>query len=163
MNEELREKIVRLALLQHNKKYVHGKNGPETFDCAGLVWHIYKKVLDINVYEDGIGKSTTGKIMTSPIGKLFSYDEKDKNKDLSFLKPGDVLLFHRQSARDTEPTKDNKYPGHCGIYIGDRKFINATILKGIVIVNDLEDIIDYSKLKPKKWVRKLVGFKRYIN
>ena len=71
------------------------------------------------------------------------------------------LLFNEDYKR--KPTKDNKYPGHCGIYIGDRKFIHATILKGSVVVNDLEDIIDYSKLKPKKWVRKLVGFKRYIN
>ena len=36
MNEELRDKIVELALEQLGKEYVHGKNGSDTFDCATM-------------------------------------------------------------------------------------------------------------------------------
>jgi cell wall-associated NlpC family hydrolase len=155
MNEELREKIVRLALLQHNKKYVHGKNGPETFDCAGLVWHVYKELMDINVYKDGIGISTTTKIMTNPLGELVLYDEASEDKDLSIIKPGDILLFHRQSLDDHEPKPDNKYPGHCGIYIGEGKFIHALRKSGKVVISDFN--------RKEYWKKVLVGYKNIVD
>ena len=78
MNEETRNKIVKLVLEQLKKEYIHGDNGPDTFDCAGLVWHVYNKVLGINVYKDGYGLSTTGRIMTNPIGTITYFDEDEK-------------------------------------------------------------------------------------
>lgn len=179
MNEELREKIIRLALLQYHKKYVHGKNGPDTFDCAGLVKYIYKEVLGINVYENGYGKSTTGKIMTSSNGELIEFEEQSEDKDISIIEPGDVLLFHRQSsdAAKTKPT--NKYPGHCGIYIGNGRFIHATIRESSIkkVIGEqkynmlLEEnpgvkpgmVIKSNLIRGKFWYKKLVGVKKYGN
>lgn len=132
---ELRYKIIKLALLQHHKKYVHGKNGPDTFDCAGLVWFIYHELFQLNLYQNGFGLSTTTKIMTNPLGKLTLFEEK-KDKDFSLIQTGDILFFHRQSLQDREPTEQNKYPGHCGLYLGEDKFIHCSRLKGKVVISN---------------------------
>ena len=34
--------VVQLAADQVGKRYVHGAEGPNSFDCSGLVWYIYK-------------------------------------------------------------------------------------------------------------------------
>lgn len=136
---ELREKIIKLALLQYHKLYEHGMNGPDSFDCAGLVWFIYNEIFDINLYSNGFGLSTTTKIMTSSYGSLRLYNEQEPSKDLSLIKSGDVLFFHRQSMNDTIPKVDNKYPGHCGIYLGDNYFIHCSRPKGQVIISNFDN------------------------
>lgn len=135
---ELRYKIIKLALLQYHKLYVHGSNGPDTFDCAGLVWFIYNEILNINLYENGFGLSTTTKIMTSNLGKITLFEEDNMNKDLSLIKDGDIVFFHRQSLNDIIPKNDNKYPGHCGIYLGNNNFIHASRAKMKVVISDFE-------------------------
>ena len=149
--EELRRKIIELSLKQYKKMYVHGKHGPDTFDCAGFVWYIYHEILDIDIYKDGIGNSTTTKIMTSSYGKLVLYNEDILDKNLSLIKVGDILLFHRQSLESTEPLEDNKYPGHCGIYLGDKRFIHALRKKGYITISNFD--------KSEYWTKKLVASK----
>ena len=150
---ELREKIIKLALLQHHKEYEHGKMGPDTFDCAGLVWYIYNSLFNINIFKDGYGLSTTTKIMTSSYGQLKIF-KKDIKKDLSNIRNGDIVLFHRQSLSDNEPKINNKYPGHCGIYIGEKKFIHASRSKGKVIISNFDK---------NKWFDTLVGNKDIVS
>ena len=145
----LRNKIVELALMQHYKFYDHGKHGPDTFDCAGFVWYIYHEILGIDIYQDGIGLSTTTKIMTSQFGNINYFEDGNINKDLSIVNRGDILLFHRQSLDEFEPKKNNKYPGHCGICIGDNRFIHASSTKGHIAINSFE--------KSEYWVKKLVA------
>lgn len=152
---ELRDKIIKLALLQHHKAYVHGSHGPDTFDCAGLVWYIYKEILGINIYENGFGLSTTTKIMTSNYGRLILFDEANLNKDLSLIKDGDIVLFHRQSLKDTIPKENNKYPGHCGIYLGNNRFIHCSRPKGKVIISNF--------IKNDYWKKVLVASKNVID
>lgn len=132
----LREKIIKLALMQHHKSYAHGMHGEDSFDCAGLVWYVYNEMFNINLYEGGYGLSTTTKIMTSDYGNLLLFDN---DKDLSLIKSGDILFFHRQSLNDNVPTEDNKYPGHCGIYIGNNKFIHSLKSEGRVVISDFEN------------------------
>lgn len=140
----LREKLIKFAILQYNKLYEHGQNGPNTFDCAGLVWFIYNEICKLNLYYKGIGLSTTTKIMTNPYGKIVLYNEDSKNKDLSVIGKGDIVFFHRQSMNDNEPKENNKYPGHCGIYLGDNYFIHCSRTKGKVIISNF-DKNDYWK------------------
>jgi len=154
-NIELREKIVKLALAQYHKDYVHGKMGPDTFDCAGFVWYLYNEICNINIFEGGIGLSTTTKIMTSKYGNLTLFNENDFNKDLALIRKGDVLFFHRQSLADDKPTPNNKYPGHCGIYLGNNRFIHATRSKKRVIINNFQ--------KCEYWLNVLVGVKDIID
>ena len=129
--------------------------GPDTFDCAGFAWFLYNEVFSINIFEEGIGLSTTTKIMTSKYGKLTLFNENDFNKDLSLVKLGDILFFHRQSLTDTIPTETNKYPGHCGIYLGERTFIHASRPKKKVIITNFDNN-DY-------WLKVLVASKDIID
>lgn len=148
---ELRYKIIKLALLQHHKAYVYGNNGPDTFDCAGLVWFVYNEILNINLYKNGFGLSTTTKIMTNDFGKLTLFEENNLNKDLDLIKNGDIIFFHRQSLKSMVPNENNKYPGHCGIYLGNNEFIHCSGPKGKVVISNFE--------KNKYWKDVLVASK----
>lgn len=136
---ELREKIINLALLQHHKLYVHGCHGPDTFDCAGFVWYLYYTICNCNLYSNGFGLSTTTKIMTSRHGQLITYEESNPNKNLKIIKKGDIVFFHRQSLKDSQPQTNNKYPGHCGIYLGNNNFIHCSRIKGKVIISNFNN------------------------
>ena len=135
----VRKKIIELALAQYGKRYEHGKNGPNTFDCAGLVWFLYRRLFDINIYRGGFGISTTTRIMTSPFGSLRLFNENSLDKDLSLIKSGDILFFHRQSFQDNLPSIDNYYPGHCGIYLSDSYFIQSSSIKEKVIISSFDE------------------------
>ena len=147
---KLRNEIIELALLQYGKLYEHGMNGFDTFDCAGLVWYVYNEAFKINLYEKGFGLSTTTKIMTSKYGKVELFDEHCLDKNLKLIKEGDILFFHRQSLKDNQPKKNNKFPGHCGIYLGKSYFIHASMPKEKVVISNFSD--NYY------WMRVLVGF-----
>lgn len=144
----IRDEICNLALNQYNKKYVHGSMGPDTFDCAGLVWYIYHYFYHVDIFYEGYGKSTTTKIMTSKYGIL------TLGNDLSLLKKGDILLIHRQSLEDNEPKIDNKYPGHCGIYIGDNYFVHASGTEKRVVISSFNN---------EYWVKRLVASKDMVS
>ncbi len=151
---EFRKIVIEFALLQYGKLYEHGMNGRDSFDCAGLVWYIYNEIFNINLYKSGFGLSTTTKIMTCKYGKLTVFDEGIITGKLKHIRKGDVLFFHRQSLRDKMPTVNNKYPGHCGIYLGDRKFLHASMPKSKVIISDFT--------KNEYWLNVLVGNKDII-
>ena len=143
----LRKKITELALLQYNKLYKHGYHGPEMFDCAGFVWYVYNQILGIDIYKDGYGLSTTTKIMTSIYG--------ERNDNLDEIEEGDIVFFHRQSKNDNAPTRYNKYPGHCGIYLKNKSFIHCSGTKKKVVINNFE--------LSKYWNKVFVGSKNIIS
>lgn len=91
-------------------------------------------------------------IMTSKYGILTLYNT--EFKDISLIKRGDIVLLHRQSLNDNKPRVDNKYPGHCGIYLGDNKFIHASGTKKKVVIDTFYN--DY-------WYKKLVASKDIIS
>ena len=142
-----REEIIELALKQLGKKYVHGNHGPDTFDCAGFVWYIYNSLYNIDLYECGYGRSTTTKILTSKYGIITDN-----------LNKGDILFFHRQSLKDNMPTENNKYPGHCGIYLYDNFFVHTTGNNEVMISN----FFDIIPNKEKSWNDILVAEKDII-
>lgn len=125
------------------------------FDCAGFVWYVYNQVMNIDIYQDGYGLSTTTKIMTSSYGVLNMYNEEDLEKDIDLIKAGDIVFFHRQSMNDNKPSKNNKYPGHCGIYLDNKLFIHCSRPKHSVVINNFDND-DY-------WRRVLVGSKDIIS
>ena len=150
--ENLRDRVIKLTILQLNKEYKHNKFGPDSFDCAGLIWYVYYTLFGMDIFEpNGYGLSTTTKIMTSNSGILTMHN---KDKDISSLNKADVLLFHRQSLLDNEPKEDNFYPGHAGIYIGDKKFVQASYVKKKVIISDFDN--------NPYWQDVLVASKDYI-
>lgn len=129
-----------------------------TFDCASFVSYLFMAELGIDIQEGGFGSSTTGKIMSSKSGKCFLINEETSldNKIDFVLKNaeiGDVMLFHRQSAKNGFVEEDNWYPGHVGIYVGNGKYIDARHRRGDIRMVEINND-DYMNC--------FIGFKRFI-
>lgn len=86
-----------ILIQQLGKPYVYGNDGPDSFDCSGLIKYVYSKV-DINLPRVVADQSKIGK----PIEK----------KDLKF---GDIVFF----------SNDGYGLTHAGIYVGNGYFIHA--------------------------------------
>ena len=141
MKDFYRKNVIDFALIQLNKKYEWGEVGYEMFDCSGLTYYIFKTLFNVDINESGYGVGDTTKQMTNNIGNLRQYNENDPNKDkyIDDINVGDLIFFHRQSLDENMPTPTNRYPGHVGIYMGDKKFIHASSEDGKVVVSDLND------------------------
>lgn len=90
---ELRKKIVELALLQHHKPYEHYRSGPTTFDCAGLIRHLYLEICGIDLYGTEKIVSATSILMTNKIGNLIFYEGQGMVSYLSNLQGGGHFIF----------------------------------------------------------------------
>lgn len=90
--------IVKSALTKIGCKYVWGAEGPNEFDCSGLVWWAMN--------ENGVKFTRTTAAVLSTMGQEIEVDD---------LQPGDIITFR------TIPS----YVSHVGIYIGDGKMVHA--------------------------------------
>ena len=93
------ENIVNIAKSKMGSPYRYGKSGPDSFDCSGFVYYVYKKV-DNSIPRTSLQQSLAGK--------------KLKREELNI---GDIVVFD---------TMHRGHINHSGIYIGDGKFIHAT-------------------------------------
>ncbi len=104
--------VVNLALQQVGKPYVFGAEGPNAFDCSGLVQWVFKRC---------------GKNLPRTAEEQFRVGTPvQKNQ----LQPGDLVFFA------------NTYkPGisHVGIYIGNGKFVHAANSREGVKVSSLSE------------------------
>ena len=110
------DKAIKLLKEQVGKPYVWGANGPDSFDCSGLVRYIYKNALgkDIpRVSED-----------QSKVGQAVSREN---------LQPGDLVFFD---------TMDKGKVSHVGMYIGNNECIHAANSKKGVIKSTLTGYYD---------------------
>lgn len=85
---------------QVGKPYVWGANGPESFDCSGLVRYIYKTALGKDIPRVSYDQSKFGQAI----------DKKD-------LQVGDLVFFD---------TMNKGRVSHVGMYIGNDEFIHAS-------------------------------------
>ncbi len=96
--------------------YVYGGESKKGTDCSGMIQTIYKKIYNISLQRSARGMQ----------------------EDVSFIplhkaKIGDILFF-----------KINfKTVGHVALYLGDRRFIHATVSRGVMI--SCLDELYYSK------------------
>lgn len=92
--------------------------------------------------------------MTNNLGTIKIYPEADKNKEkyLKDIKPGEILFFHTLKNQDKKPEETNKYPGHVGLYLGNNTFIHANYQAGKITTNQLDDY----------WLKKLVASRDLI-
>lgn len=93
------EKVLDIANKQIGKPYVWGASGPNSFDCSGLTYYVYKN-----------GSGVTLPRSSREQAKVGSKVEK-KN-----LKSGDLVFFNTGGAGIS----------HVGMYIGSGKFIHST-------------------------------------
>lgn len=97
------EQVVALAMSYLNVPYVWGGESPSGFDCSGFTLYIFKQ------FGYTLSHSASAQWLNSG-----EYVER------SDLQPGDMVFF-------ADPSRSNgKACSHCGIYIGDGKFIHAS-------------------------------------
>ena len=108
---ESRSDIVRTAYGYRGTPYVWGGERPGGFDCSGFTLHLYGK--------KGISLPHSAR----------SQFEMGHRVDRSGMKPGDLVFFHTVT------------PGisHCGMYVGNGKFVHASSRRsGGVRVDNLD-------------------------
>jgi len=93
------ENIVNIAKSKIGSPYRYGKSGPDSFDCSGFVYYVYKQI-NTPIPRTSLQQSFAGK--------------KLKREELQI---GDIVVFD---------TMKRGHINHSGIYIGDGKFIHAT-------------------------------------
>lgn len=102
--------------------YRFGGQTPSGFDCSGFVMYVYN--------QHGLKLPRTADKQFA-VGSVIG--ERDR-------KPGDLVFF----------TTYEKGPSHCGIYVGDGKFIHASSSKGVTI----------SALSDSYWKIRYLGARR---
>lgn len=133
------KKIVATAKKYQGVPYVYGGMTPKGFDCSGYVQYVFaqNKVKLPRTADDQYIKG-------QPVC--------DKQLDYRALKPGDLLFFATETPKNTGSktnttaktsagAKTNKTNitsiastvSHVGIYLGDKKFIDAESTKGVTI------------------------------
>lgn len=112
-------------------KYVYGAEGPNTFDCSGLAYYIYKQL----GYTIARGSSS-------------QYKNSGRFVPSSEIEPGDLVYFFDakfDGSGGTLPTT------HMGIYVGNGQFIHASTTSYRV---------QYENLWNSYYTKYIVGFKR---
>jgi len=108
--------MVDLAMEFLGTRYVYGASGPKSFDCSGFTMYLCKQ-FGISMPHSATSQWLSGKGM--------------QLRSVSDMQPGDLVFF-------CDPTRsDGKACSHCGVYIGDGKFIHASSSKAKVVISDL--------------------------
>lgn len=94
------DKAMKLLEDQIGKPYVWGANGPNSFDCSGLVRYVYKNALGKDIPRVSYDQSKFGQAV----------DKKN-------LQPGDLVFFD---------TMNKGRVSHVGMYVGNDEFIHAS-------------------------------------
>lgn len=102
------QKIVATAKKKIGAKYRAGGSGPNSFDCSGFVYWVYKNS-DVKEKKTVVRTSSAG-LNTS----LKKYKVASSIKSIKKAKPGDIILF----------TRGGRY-SHAAIYAGKGKIIHA--------------------------------------
>ena len=96
------DKVLNFASQQLGKPYVWGAQGPNSFDCSGLTYYVYKNAAGITLPRTSVEQSKYGTTVSK-----------------SNLKAGDLIFF------DTSGPNDGGV-SHVGIYVGNGQMIHAS-------------------------------------
>ncbi|SCH19004.1 C40 family peptidase [Romboutsia sp. 1001713B170207_170306_H8] len=118
------ERAVALARQQLGKPYGWGAEGPNSFDCSGLTYYVYK--------QQGITLPRSSKSQAT-YGTTVSKSE---------LMPGDLVFFNTNGSGIS----------HVGIYIGDGNMINATKPGDVVKISNINSSYHASRFVTAKRV-----------
>lgn len=145
MEDNYRDNIVDFATIYLDKTIDDLEN--TEFKTYEFTTYIYNQLFNTDINKTGYGFDNSTKQMTNNIGDLRIYNELDSKKEnyLSDIKKGDLVFFHTKEFNINNPAINNHYPGHVGIYIGDKNFIHANNDK--ITIDKIED----------KWLNCLVA------
>lgn len=116
--------IVTTAQKYKGTPYKYGGTTPKGFDCSGYVQYVYKQ---------------HGHTLPRTADKQFEAGASVKTND---LRPGDVVFF----------STTEKGPSHCGIFVGQGRFIHASSSHGVMV----------SGLAEKYWKARYLGARRLL-
>ncbi len=97
---------------QLGKPYVLGGNGPDYFDCSGLVYYCLKQV-GVNV----------GRLSAAGYS---GYNGWECITNYNDLRRGDLIFYHNDSGAIT----------HVAVYLGNGYYIHASSSQGCVCISD---------------------------
>jgi hypothetical protein len=107
--------VVAVAEAQIGAPYAYGHNGPNTFDCSGLVQYAYQNGAGI-----AIGRDTTQQF-SSPLGTVLanpaSLSEIGFATTVSAMQPGDLIFYAAPGASGPR--------AHVQMYIGNNQVVSA--------------------------------------
>lgn len=109
--------MVALAKQQIGKPYVYGGGytKDKNFDCSGLTYYLYYKILGIKI---GNSAHKQGHSMTDKFVKIARYED---------LKAGDIIAFDfSMKASGSSTLGQDGACDHVGFFIGDNKMIEAS-------------------------------------
>ena len=95
-----RDRLLSIARAQLGTPYRYGGMDRSGFDCSGFVCYVYREALGKKLPHSALQQSQYVEIY-----------------DLDQLEPGDLLFFD---------TSGRGVVNHCGIYLGEGKFIHAS-------------------------------------
>ena len=107
-------KVIALAKAQSGKPYIYGTTGPNSFDCSGFTYYVFKQY----------GYSLKGSAYLQGYNDAYP-----KIASMSALQPGDLVFFNTIA--------DNDLSDHTGIYIGGGDFIHASSGGGHVMISSM--------------------------
>lgn len=154
----------RIAFCQYIQDFANHfgrKDNVCKLDCATFVYRLYKNFFGIDLIKDGKGGSWTGKILTSSIGEkpVLLNEDMALSRKINFIdincRAGDILFFHRQSQSANRVSNENHFPGHCGIYLGNHKYIDSRLTtRGGIAIVDIEN---------DNYMQYFIGYKNIIS
>ncbi len=106
--------IISVARAQEGKRYVWSEEGPNTFDCSGLVYYCLRTC--------GVSVS---RYSASGFSQMDGWTAINSISDLS---RGDLVFFR---------SDDENRVNHTGIYLGGDRFIHASSSKGKVVISSI--------------------------
>jgi cell wall-associated NlpC family hydrolase len=118
------EAVVAAAMKLKGTPYRFGGTTPKAFDCSGFVWYVFD--------QQGIRLPRTA-------DRQF---ETGRTVAVRELQPGDVVFF----------TTYEKGASHCGIYIGQGKFVHASSSRGVSVAG----------LADSYWKARYLGARRML-
>ena len=124
-----REALSKLLKKQLGKPYIWAEEGPDAFDCSGLVYYCYA-----SMNMRGIPRVAR---QQAKVGEQVSVDQ---------LKYGDLIFF------DTTPRRTGQIT-HVGVYVGDGKFQHAANEKEGVKISSLSKPYYRSRIRLcRRWL-----------
>lgn len=102
--------MIKVAKAQIGDKYVLGDEGPDSFDCSGLVYYCLKEA-----------GSNRGRYNAAGYSQVSDWE---KITSMSKLQKGDLIFFYNNAKTKV---------GHVGIYIGSGMMIDASSANGKVV------------------------------
>lgn len=121
------DKIITEAKKHLGKQYVWGANGPNKFDCSGLVTYVFKNT---GVYD--FTKTVSDRPTTITYTDWFIKNEiKSSKNTLSDARKGDIIIFYDASGT----------AGHMGIYYENKTMVHAPNTGSFVKIQKVDEII----------------------